>query len=639
MSKIQKSNMTQTDSKGKVIRKPKDNSSGESQNFKWWIETDNEMVQAQQIAGTIKFIAMHQSSRIEQLTSSTRLYGNSSINMMGGAVFARTQAAVANPSSQRISFNLCASVIDTLTSRVAKNKVVPTFITQGGDWKMQMKAKKLTKFADGIFYQTKAHEKSVYCFRDAGVWGKGWVHPYREGKNIFLERVLPHEILVDQIEAINGDPRQLHRVKVADRGVIIAMFPEKEDELNMMSPATIQEIGGSGTASDLLTVTESYHLRSSEDSEDGWKIICCGDVVLHKQEWKYDYFPFPSIYYSKRIIGDDGQGACERLQGIQLEINKGMITIQRSHWLQAGPKVALENTSKIVKQHLNNDIGAIITYTNNPPIYMTPPIIQAEVYSWVDSLIDKGYRQEGVSEMSAASKMPAQELSGRALRSLNDMESERFLFLQQQVEAFSLEVINQMIDLAVEIYEETGSYETTFPSTNFLETIDWKDIKLKKDEYILKAYPTSSLPNEPSARLQTIQEQMQAGLISPRQGRRLMSSEDIEMSDNLANAPEDLLCKIIEEILEDGEYTPPEPFFDLTLGKQLSLQYMNYAVFHNCPKDNLALLQQFITQIDDLMGLTASPPPQAMAGTTAPMANPQATPTSPLIPNSAGGMQ
>ena len=91
----------------------------------------------------------------------------------------------------------------------------------------------------------------------------------------------------------------------------------------------------------------------------------------------------------------------------------------------------------------------------------------------------------------------------------------------QEMERFFLEGARQMIEVAKDIYARKKTFKVLFPTSKFMETIDWKDIKLKEDEYILKAFPTSSLPDDPAGKLQTIQEYMQAGLVSPRAGRRL----------------------------------------------------------------------------------------------------------------------
>ena len=603
----------------------------------WWKADEKDM--GQQIQGTINFIKNHQTTRIEQLTVATRLYGNSSAFNFIGPALSKSASSAATAASNRISFNLCASVIDTMVSKIAKNKVVPQFITSGGVWGMQKKAENLTKFLEGCFHAHDVHKMTVDMFRDGCVWGTGALKIYRDGDDIGIERVMPHTLLVDEIEAINGNPRQMHEIRMVDRDILFDFFKDADDDVKeaiaTISPMSPANLGAVGTAADILTVTESWHLPSGKDAGDGIRVITLGERVLYQEEWEKDYFPFVFFNYSKRLLGFWGQGACERLQNIQGEINRGMITIQRCHWMMAGPKIAIDMASKIPTQHLNNEVGSIIHYSDKPPMYLTPPIIQPEVYTWVDSLIAKGFQQEGVSQLAASSMKPPGVDSGAALRTYDEIGDDRLLFIGQEMEKCTLEIGTQMIQVAKEIYADKKTFKVVFPQSKFMETVDWKDVKLKDDEYVLKSYPTSSLPDDPAGRLAYVQEQMQAGLISPRAGRKLMSNPDTEMSDKLANAPEELIEKLIEDMLEDdGSYYPPEPYYDLALAKSIALQYYNYAKLNNCPEDKLELLRRFMSQIDDLTGISAPPaPPMA-----APMAAPMPQPTSNLIPN-VGGAQ
>lgn len=619
---------------GKLISEGEVDNSMSGKHY-WW-KADEKSLGAQ-IQGTINFIKNHQTTRIEQLTASTRLYGNSSAFNFIGPALSKSAASAATATSNRISFNLCAAVIDTMVSKIAKNRVVPQFITSGGVWGMQKKAENLTKFLEGCFHSNDVHKKTVDQFRDSCVWGTGILKVYRDGDDIAVDRTFPHSLLVDEIEAMNANPRQLHEIRMVDRDILLDMFKDAEPEvieiIKSTMPTASIELGAVGTAADILTVSESWHLKSGEDADDGLHVICLGDQVIDRNVYEKDYFPFVFYNYNKRLLGFWGQGACERLQNIQGEINRGMITIQRCHWMMAGPKIAIDNSSKIPTQHLNNDIASIIHYSDKPPMYLTPPIIQPEVYSWVDSLIQKGFQQEGVSQLAASSMKPAGLDSGAALRTYDEIGDDRLLFIQQEIERATLEIGERMIDIAKDIYKDKKTFKVVFPQAKFMESIDWKDVKMKEDEYILKGYPVSSLPDDPAGRLAYVQEQMQAGLISPRAGRKLMSNPDIEMSDKLANASEELIEKIIEKMLdEDGEYESPEPYYDLSLAKSICLQYYNYAALNNCPDDRLELLRQFMSQIDDLTGIVTSAQPAP-----APMAAPAPTPTSNMIPNVANG--
>jgi hypothetical protein len=635
---IQRSNMTQTDSKGKVTREAKDNSQGNAVNFHWWRLPDDEKAAA--IAATLTFLREHQGARIEQLTVSTRLRGNSNAYNLAGAAFTRASSVNSNPSSQRMSYNLCSSVIDTLASKMAKNKVVPTYITNGGVWDIQKKAKNLTKFTQGIFYGEKVHEKSIEAFDDGATWGDGFVHVFRKHDKVCIERTLPHELFVDQIESMCTSPQQLHRVKIVDRDVAKAMVPELEEAIDLVSPANFQEIGGYGTAADLVTLVESWHLKSGPDADDGVHVISCGDGAI-SDEYDKDYFPFPHFRYQKRKLGWYGQGACERLQNIQGEINRSLILKQKSLWMMASFKVLLEDSSKIVSQHINNDIGTLIRYQNTKPEYITPPATNPELQQWIDSLIEKGYDQEGISKMSSTGQVPLGVDSGKAMRALTQISDDRFLFMGQEMEAFVLEIARQAIEVVKDIYKDKKSYEVVFPTTNFIETVDWKDIDLDASQYVLKAYPTSALADDLSGRLSDVQELVQAGMISQRTAMRLMQMPDVEMMDNLANAAEDRLHQMFEKMLDGGKVIPVEaPFHDLQLAKQLVMEYYNYAEFMNAPDDLLQVLQDFNDLLNDALGINQPQPlvggpvgPPQPGAPGAPPANPQPTPQSNLIPN------
>lgn len=634
---------TRKDAKGKILRQPKI-ATEDSQNFKWWEAEDSDMAGA--IAATLKFMQSHQNGRIEQLTVSTRLYGSTSAYSLLGTGFTRTAASSASSPIQRISYNLCSSVIDTLESKLAKNKVLPVYITNGGDWDSQKKAKQLTKFTQGLFHAENVHKKIIRAFFDSGVWGDGFLQVFRKDDKVCIERVLPHELWVDQVEGIVcEDPSQMHRPKIMDRATALSMYPELKDAIMSSSPANYDDIGAQGSAADLIVVIESWHLRSGPKAKDGLHVISINDQVL-TEPYKKDFFPFPHFRYVERPIGWYGQGACERLQNLQGEINRCMILKQRSMHMMASFKILLENGSKVVTQHLNNEVGSIIHFTGTAPQYVTPPATNPELQQWIDSLIEKGYRQEGVSQLSTTGEAPMGIESGKALTALTQIADDRFLRMGQRLEEFALEIARQAIEVVKDIYKDKGTYEVAFPSNNFMETVDWKSINLDEDQYVLKAYPISSLSEDFSGRLSEVQEGMQAGLISPEAGKRLLQFPDIEMYAAIDNAPEDIIRKVIEDILYEGEYRAPEPTWNLVLAQKLSLQYMSYAELCNAPGARLNLLRNFLAQISDINAQAAQPAMHGQGGaqvagapgpmTGAPMAAPQAPPTNNMIPNVPG---
>jgi hypothetical protein len=605
-----------------------------SPNNRWWLEK-NSVERAQGICQVVNTLAQADSKRQTQYQISARLYGN--VNLMGinGLSLAKLQSAQANQ-KDKITYNIVQSGIDTICAKLSKNKPKPLFLTSGGNWKLHKQAEGLSKFADGIFYENKAYTLGREMLRDAAVIGDGFVKVFRtrgDNPRVRFMRVLCSELYVDQMEAFYGRPRQLYHVVNVDRAVLLEMFPEKREIILNMERARADLTGAYLSVSDQVTICEAWHLPSGEGAGDGMRVIATEKDELESEKWDKDYFPFARLPWTSRLYGYWAQSGAEQIQNIQLEINKILWVIQRSYHMAGSFKILMEHGSKIVKEHFTNEIGTIVGYTGVKPDYVVPPIVPPEIYAHLANLETKAFNALGVSQLSAAGTKPQGLDAAVALREMQDIESERFEVLGQQYEDFYLDLIKLAIAEVEDIYQKKKKYEVQLPGRKFLETIDWKDIRLEDDEYLMKIFPVSSLPNDPSGRLQTITEYIQAGFMTPRAGRRLLDFPDLESAEHLANAQEDWIHEVCEKIIEDGEPYTVEPEDDLTLFKELILQYIAYAKGLNVDESKLDLLRNINKQVTDM--ITAATPPQLPAPT--PQANPQPTPTSQLVPNVPGG--
>jgi len=597
----------------------------------WWKAPKDQRSQA--VAKIVKALSQYDSKRETQYQISARLYANLNIMGLNGLSYSKI-ASIQNSLKDRITFNVVQSAIDTITAKIAKNRPKPLFLTSGGDYKIQRKAKKLNKFLDGLFYENRAHDLGVEIFRDAAVFGDGFIHVYEHNGRVRFERVLPSELYVDWVESFYGQPRQLHRVKNIDREVLIEMFPEYKDKILQTNSASADLTGMYQNVADQVTVVESWHLPSGPDATDGIHTINIESCTLFEEKYEKDFFPFAHFSWCKRMYGWWGQGAAEQLQNIQLEINKILWVIQRSMHLAGTFKILLENGSSIVSEKINNDIGAIVHYNGTPPQYVVPPIVPVEMYQQFDRLKSMAFEQIGVSQLSASSMKPAGLNSGRALREYNDIESDRFHTIGKNYEKLFLDLGKIAISVAKDIYSRDGKYPVRVPGKKFIEKIEWKDIDLHEDDYVMQMFPVSSLPTDPEGRLQTIQEYMQAGLISPRAGRRLLDFPDLDQIEDLANSQEDYIHEILEKIVEEGVFTAPDPYDNLALAQELSLEYYSRGKCQNLEEEKLELLRRFNDQCIVLIQKSQPPAPPMAPG--APQANPVAPPVSDLIQNVPG---
>jgi hypothetical protein len=192
-----------------------------------------------------------------------------------------------------------------------------------------------------------------------------------------------------------------------------------------------------------------------------------------------------------------------------------------------------------------------------------------------------------------------------------------------------------MIDLAKDIAERDGSYSTVYSNKNGTREIDLPKASLLQDTFVIQCFTQSSLPKDPAGRLAKVTEMIQAGMVTLQEGRRLLDYPDLEQVEKLANAAEERILQILDDIIESGKYTPPDTFLDLVLAETLTVQYINLYASAKLEEAKMQKLRDFFNQIQAIKQAAQPPPPPQP---TAPVqAVPEAPPSSPLIPNMPQG--
>lgn len=573
---------------------------------RWWAKGVGEADVANGITEALNLLGAQQAARAARYARDARLYGNASALRLTGLPAFRSPPVGAGFALDRgVTYNIVQSVIDTVVARIGKNRPKPFFLTSGGDFWLQRKAKRLNAFCDGLFYENKAYVLGVQALRDACVWGDGLIHIGMRDGRVRWERVFPFEIFVDEVEGIHGEPRQMYRVKDVDRGVLLERFPDKADIIRC-APSSRYETGDDGLIADMVTVREAWHLPSKPGAKDGKHVVSVANGLISDVEvWPHDFFPFARYSWTRSMVGFWSQGLAAQIQGIQIEVNKLLQVIQRSYHLGGTFKLLVENGSKVVKEHLNNEIGAIVSYSGTRPSYVTPPLVQPEIYGHLRDLIQRAYEQAGVSMMSATSTKPLGIESGKAMRTLNDIENDRFHTFGRNYELFYVDLAEKSIQI---VAEAGGSYKVHGRRRGRLDEIDWKDIDLPRDAYGIECFPVSSLRTDPAGRLQDIQELMAGGVITPDLGRALMDFPDLEAVESLANAGREYAEMVIDLIIEQGVFTPPEPYDDIAAMKSLAQQAYQQAKTQGLDADRLGMLR---TLIEHCLLLEAPPPAPA----------------------------
>jgi len=605
------------------------NSVKNSQGFNWWRAKSKSELQFQ-VMDTFAFLKEQQQYRYRQASIHTRMYSNIPLANFAGSNL--NQIGKTNMLPQdRPTMNVVQSCIDTLVSKITQSKPKPMFLTDGGDYKQRKLAKSMTTFIAGELYQTKAYELAEQILRDAAVLGTGCIKVFEQNDKVQLERVLLTELLVDNNDAFYGSPRSLYQMKLVDRSVLAEMLPAEKSIIAKAEQA-YPDNGGDAqkTMSDQVMVVEAWHLPSGKEASDGRHTIACSSGIILDEEYEKEDFPFVFLNYSSRLVGLWGQGLAEQLTGTQIEINKLLITISKSISLVGVPRVFVEDGSKVVKAHLNNEIGSIVTYRGTKPEYTVAPSVHPELYAQLQRLIEYAYQQSGVSALSASAQKPAGLNSGEAIRSFNDIQTDRFAVLNKKFDDLFIKLSYKIIDAAKDIVERTGKYQTVYPNKDGVQQIDLSDTKLLDNPFAIQCFDSNALPKDPAGRKQAIVEDMQAGILTLQEGRRLLNYSDLEQDDKLAIAAEERILKTLDEIVEDGKFTPPDPFMNIQLALEKVMQYYNLYVANGLEESRQEMLRDWQSQLLTLQ--QAAMPPMPMAAPMGAPSVPQAPPVSDMKP-------
>src|ERR1019366_4854627 len=433
---------------------------------RWWLAEEEQLPGA--IMSQVAAIINADRGRIDSYNTYAKLYGTFTPTFWNGYQLANSGRPQA-PIRDRLTYNIVQSCIDTVTSMMIQNKPKPMFLTNAGESKVQRRAKLLDAYCYGTFYANDAYNLGPKIFRDSAVWGDGLVHVYTEEGRVKFERVLPYEILVDYLESHYGpeSTKSLHRIKNIDRTELAGMFPDKAADISKMSGTAHFISASSWSVADTVTVVESWRLPVG--GNPGRHIIVTENTVLLEEDYDDQFFPFAVMRCSPRLYGWFSQGMAEQLVPIQVEINRTLISIQRSLYLGGTQKIFVKNGSKVIKSHLSNDLGLILEYAGDtPPVYATPQIVQPEIYAHLQTILGMGYQLPGISQMNAAAvKSPGVD-SGRAMRTEANINSQRQQVLSQQYENFFVQLSKIIVSVSRKAYKAGNKISVNVPGKRFI---------------------------------------------------------------------------------------------------------------------------------------------------------------------------
>lgn len=502
--------------------------------------------------------------------------------------------------AEPLSFNLCASQVDTAVSKLSKVQPRPQFMSIGADWELQQKTKDLEKFVAGKNYEGGFYGVLKQVVKNAAVFGSGFILPYRSGKDIRFESIFPWEMHAKDAEAMYGEPRCVARKKYVERQRAMELWPEKASELEALGSEAATFMTASA---DQIVVWEAWRLGHRH-------VIESNGIVLLDEPWEKETFPWVHLTWESPLIGWFGYGIGRLVSGYQNEIG-AVLRAMRTAIRASVPRIFLPKGSGVQKSDLDDQVGAILEYSGNPPMFSAPNAFSGSWMQWLQLLDEHAHFDTGLSQLAVRSEKPPGVDSGVALRRFNDIQSERLLDVGQKIEQVAIECAKRTIQLQREINDEFGVQKGKWydDKGRVQGVVDWID--LDDEEYSVQCYPVSELSATFAGKTEDVTWLMQNGMIGPEEARRLMRIPDTEASSELADAAWTFANWQIDGILELGEQAVVDPQQDLELTLQLGVRRYLLASRKGCPDENLALMREFLVQVQDMM---PGPEPEAGPG-------------------------
>jgi hypothetical protein len=561
---------------------------------RWW----NKSSVYSSIVGDVRSIMDSQKGRLDELLVYLQLYSNRQISGFRGAQYSRRDELTRQ--RDRLSLNVCRSVVNAVVAKISTNRTRPVFLTEGGNWKQQLMGKDLARFIDGQFYAAQIYKKNRQSFRDGCIFGTGPLKVYidwsdEEKPEIRADRTLPGELWVDDVDGRYGEPSQLYHLKEMGREKVAAMYPDKASEIKGAGLIEDQDYYLDSLA-DPISVIEGWHLESAVGHGDGRQAICTNMCDLEVNDYSRRRFPFAIFRWLDAILGFLGEGLIYELVGIQVEINKILRKISQ-HMHLASSFVVANRGSKVIKEHLRNTPWTLLEYTGDKPTFETVAAISPEYFMQLDRLYAKAFETAGITQLFAQGLKPKGLDSGKALREFKDTESERFMDVSQAWEEFHLDIAVQMIELAREIEERTPGYHVMAKvEDGTLRKIMFKDVDLDATKYLMQPKPSSAFAKDPAAKFQQVKDLLEAIPDLQPYALKLLGYPDLESLERRITAPLDTIERITDDMIYEGKYTPPDAFIDMPMALSITRGKYQWAKNSGLPPNRLDMLVRFMTE-------------------------------------------
>lgn len=425
-----------------------------------------------------------------------------------------------------INENVIQSCIDALTSQLCSKNALPSITTVNGTFAQQQVAKQAEQYFTSLYEEQDVNKTVTNAFKDACIFGVGAVFIDNDTKTI--AKVLPWQLHYRPAEEVYG---KLTRIYYERKAFPVTLLPFSYK-----------------TSSEYVT----YGLYF--DTVNHIKATLVDNTVVKVEEYAAPVLPFTFLHYSNPLVGRDSLSVVDILYGIQMKLDEAYSTIAEAIKRNPAQTFVVPEGSGVKVSQLNNRVGQILTYkpiegVTNPVTAVTPNFIADQYLSFVEQLKNDAYKLVGISELSSQGRKPAGLDSGKALKTMNDLESERFEVQYKQV-------INAYVDIAKKcIWLFDG---TILPDDSNRLPIYWDSLRENISKLKIHFSALDFLSKDPSTKFDEIQMLVANGIIPRSRAAIYYGMPDSDAAYSYANNSINAVLAVINQAIVSNDFEIPD---------------------------------------------------------------------------------
>lgn len=521
------------------------------------------------------------------------------------------------------------AIVQTMTAKIAGlDEPKSQQVTTDASWEEKRQAVWADRFVEGNYHEQQGSFQNIWDlgrhgFNLAGA-ATGTVGMRVEPDFIFKR--VSHQLRstlntwIDPHDRANGRP--LTTVDVTwENPEILAEDPrwKKHKDWILESaedvPPHLQTEGEIDFGTKLVRVVTAW--RCPFGSFKGREARIVKGKPIQWDDYEHDQ-PRIAFFRMARCLGDDfwSENLLESVMWALDTANDVTEMTERAMRLLSGMLVAYDKRSIDKKDLLNAKDVTMLGYDGTkggPPASLAMPIVDGSRQAFKDELIRAVHEILGVDQMHTAGQRPEGMTSGRGVRMVAALFSERHSPIQRNWRHWiAVDTAHLNVFAAREIGQHEPDWQVTWPGQDFDAKVSVSALDAVADKkYTRRPYAVSEQKNTPGDRAELANELVQGGTISPEQAAMIVSSTfDTPKETKGQSTQRRFFAKLIDQALHAEEddlrdpnywaakYQSPPPWIKPEPGMVQVFDAYLQAMIDDVPQFRRNVLKRTLEELD-----------------------------------------